>query len=448
MVGKNLSSLGGSWARSSVTATATNGLAASIAANADGYALDFTKTAYSASMTNVARYDFGDIPESNAIHISFTVTPGPITVDSTSGDIYYEFQFYGVDENGGHISTNMNFMRMFGGTDQITAKALRVRHQMANADYFYDSNAIFGETIRFDFDYNFKGKELIIYRNGTKVQTVELMKGQANKATGLSRMTFNILRNGVTGSYRFDDFVVSAKKADLIANNLSAADGGALKAEVNGSKKQISVTSKYNEENSLTQTFGVYTASNQHIEYYDAYLTNESGAITYLWEQGQGRTNYVSDESAPLNINGTFVGGNHAAYCVKVTKEGHGKTVADVGTLWKASDGKEWVLAQVVDKNSIKFLSVDHDERPTQSWVFSRSIASGDLTRMENGEETTEKLSFTKQGSDQLFPAVRNSVQTVTAYMADGSTRTIDLAISQSIKADKIVIVDSYEIIV
>ena len=78
-------------------------------------------------MTNLVRYDFANTPESNAVRVSFTVTPGAITVGDGTGEIYYEFQFYGIDENGGAISTKMNSMRIFGGTSQIKAKSLTVK---------------------------------------------------------------------------------------------------------------------------------------------------------------------------------------------------------------------------------------------------------------------------------------------------------------------------------
>ncbi len=444
-VGKDISTIGTSWGKSTVTAAEKNYLSASIASHADGYSLDFAKSAYSATMTPYARYDFANTPESNAVRVSFTVIPNEITVEDGTGDTIYEFQFYGTDENGGAITNSMNFIRIFGGKSQVISKTLRVRYQMANNEYFYGANVAFGDSVRFDLDYNFKGKELTIYANGTKVNTVELMKGQTGTAAGLSRMTFNILRNGVTGSYSFDDFTVTAKKSDLIVDEFTVNDGGALTAEVNGSKKQISVTSKYNSENTLTQTFGVYTSSNQHIEYYDAYLTNKGGNVTYLWEQGQGRTSYVSDESAPLNVNGVFMGGNHAASCVRLTINNHGKTVADVGTLWRDSAGKDWVLTNIVDKNRIKVMATEHGSG-SQLWVFSRAISGDTLTRIENGTATDEILTFTAKTNDQQFPSVRNSVQTVTAYLPDGTTKVLDLATSQSVKADKIEIVDTYEI--
>lgn len=440
-VGKDISTIGTPWGKSTVTAAEKNYLSASVASHTDGYSLDLTKSAYSASMTPFVRYDFAKIPESDKVTVSFTVTPKTFT-----GEAYYQFEIYGIDEGGAPITTSngMNFLRLFGGASQLNTGVLRTRNQMANNDYFYTPDVAFGSSVRFSLEYDFKGKALTVYQNGTKQNTVELMKDKT-AAFGLDRMQFNILRNGETGAYSFDDFTVTANKSDLIVDEFTVNDGGALTAQVNGSKKQIAVTSKYNDENTLTQTFGVYTASNQHIEYYDAYLTNKGGNVTYLWEQGQGRTSYVSDESAPLNVNGVFMGGNHAASCVKLTVNNHGKTVADVGTLWKDSAGKEWILTNIVDKNRIKVMATEHGTG-SNLWVFSRDIKGDTLTRVEDGQLTEETITFTGKGSDQQFPSARNSVQTVTAYLADGTTREVDLSSSQSLKADKIVIVDTYEI--
>ncbi len=440
-VGKDISTIGTPWGKSTVTAAEKNYLSASVASHADGYSLDFAKSAYSATMTPFARYDFARMPESDKVTVSFTVTPKTFT-----GEAYYQFEIYGIDEGGAPITTSngMNFLRLFGGASQLNTGVLRTRNQMANNDYFYTPDVAFGSSVRFSLEYDFKGKELTVYQNGTKQNTVELMKDKT-AAFGLDRMQFNILRNGVTGAYSFDDFTVTANKSDLIVDEFTVNDGGALTAQVDGSKKHISVTSKYNEENTLTQTFGVYTSSNQHIEYYDAYLTNKGGNVTYLWEKGAGRTSYVSDESAPLNVNGVFMGGNHAASAVRLTSNNHGKTIADVGSLWKDSAGKEWLLTNVLDKNRIRVMATEHGTG-SNLWVFSRAISGTTLTRIENGEATDETLTFTGKSNDQQFPSVRNSVQTVTAYLPDGTTKVLDLATSQSVKADKIEIVDTYEI--
>ena len=50
-VGKDISTIGTPWGKSTVTAAEKNYLSASVASHADGYSLDFAKSAYSATIT-------------------------------------------------------------------------------------------------------------------------------------------------------------------------------------------------------------------------------------------------------------------------------------------------------------------------------------------------------------------------------------------------------------
>ncbi len=268
---------------------------------------------------------------------------------------------------------------------------------------------------------------------------------------------FNAERDNVSINYmqRIHFALYSDTSTNVMLDNLvlytkteEADVDGSLKIKVTGNKKQIDVTSVYDAEHTLTQSFYVRTDTNQHMEYIDQYLTDTNGTKTVLWEKDSYyRSSYPSDESAPLLINYRYFGGNHSTSCALVTSSGHGKTISDVGTMWQAQDGKKWVLAQITDSNRIKFVYAE--PLPEGSFELLGSInggGSGTLTRLENGAATAETFSYTKQSGSQLFPIVKNSQQTVEAYKEDGSVVPVDLSANQSLGAEKVVITDSYDI--
>jgi hypothetical protein len=63
----------------------------------------------------------------------------------------------------------------------------------------------------------------------------------------------------------------------------------------------------------------------------------------------------TDDDMSPVNMNGTYIGGNHGAFVGKlVTATAHGKTVQDVGSEWLDGSNHKFYIIKIVDCKSIQ----------------------------------------------------------------------------------------------
>ena len=53
----------------------------------------------------------------------------------------------------------------------------------------------------------------------------------------------------------------------------------------------------------------------------------------------------------PFTINGLYIGANHGSQGRKVTASAHGKTSADIGSVWVDEAGKRYDLLRIIDAN-------------------------------------------------------------------------------------------------
>lgn len=103
--------------------------------------------------------------------------------------------------------------------------------------------------------------------------------------------------------------------------------------------------------------------------------------------------NYSNDEASPFFFitkenKSSIIGANHGHYCaVNVLSINHGKTYADVGSLWQDQSGTEFTLIRVTDENSLQFLSKNVGKSETD-FDFISTI-NGDLTYISNGQNQT-----------------------------------------------------------
>jgi hypothetical protein len=99
------------------------------------------------------------------------------------------------------------------------------------------------------------------------------------------------------------------------------------------------------------------------------------------------------DDIAPLYLNGSYVGANHGYYDVNVlTATGHGKTTADIGSVWNI-DNKKFIILDVVDANTLKIFS-DYTGTQTSPTNYL-GVTSGVLTHV-SGATNTSNISFTQ----------------------------------------------------
>ena len=57
-----------------------------------------------------------------------------------------------------------------------------------------------------------------------------------------------------------------------------------------------------------------------------------------------------NDETPPVMINSHWLGGNHIfPFAVDLLIPGHGKTVADIGSLWQDAERTKWTIINVLE---------------------------------------------------------------------------------------------------
>lgn len=115
--------------------------------------------------------------------------------------------------------------------------------------------------------------------------------------------------------------------------------------------------------------------------------------------------NYSNDEATPFLINGKHIGANHGQpSAVMVVSKNHGKTFADIGSLWQDQAGVKFTLLRINNESVLTFLSQNVGESE-ERYSFVTTI-SGKLTYIENGINTSE-IVVKKQSRAQLYRANR-----------------------------------------
>lgn len=111
---------------------------------------------------------------------------------------------------------------------------------------------------------------------------------------------------------------------------------------------------------------------------------------------------YQGDDAAPLNYNGTYIGGNHGANVIQqITDASHGKTTADIGSEWTDDKGTKWYVMRIVDANTLWLLSQNIG---AAQWKFATAISGSSLTHSAKAVNAGA-INFTSSTTTQLCPA-------------------------------------------
>ncbi len=112
-----------------------------------------------------------------------------------------------------------------------------------------------------------------------------------------------------------------------------------------------------------------------------------------------------TDEATPVIVNGCYIGANHGEHsAVLLYAPNHGKSVRDVGSLWRDENGVLFTLVRVNDADYLTVLSENVGET-VENYRFIKSV-SGNLEYVENGEKT-EKIAPVRQNTCDLRRSVR-----------------------------------------
>lgn len=110
-----------------------------------------------------------------------------------------------------------------------------------------------------------------------------------------------------------------------------------------------------------------------------------------------------SDDIAPPNINGVYIGANHGFSKVyNITCNNHNKTIQDIGSEWVDTVGTKFYIIKIVDVNTLQVISENKSE---DKWDFRE--VEGNLTHSKNATNTSEII-ITNKVASQWYPSIKN----------------------------------------
>ena len=170
----------------------------------------------------------------------------------------------------------------------------------------------------------------------------------------------------------------------------------------------------YDENRDLVQQLRLFNTSvigdNKPFNFYRTYLISNTNSNSTIPDLLQNSTiiHNCSDDSCPMNFNGTYIGANHGCSDMKVvTSTNHDKTAEDVGSEWIDRDNRKWYLLNVFDSEKLWFLSENigyGDE-----WNFDTTI-NGNLIHSNNALHT-DSITVESYTYGQLEPAFKNHIK-------------------------------------
>lgn len=149
------------------------------------------------------------------------------------------------------------------------------------------------------------------------------------------------------------------------------------------------------------------------------------------WKIGTA-TGSNGDDVAPMHVQNTTIGANHAQPYNIATINAHGKDNTAIGTEWTHTNGTKYYIMRIVNGNQIAFLSENKGTPENQSFV---SIPVGTIT---NGSQS---MTITAVTGSQLYPSVFNVTQKV---MQNGVTEITE---AQNFGCDFVDVVEEYDIV-
>lgn len=184
----------------------------------------------------------------------------------------------------------------------------------------------------------------------------------------------------------------------------------------------IYVELKNTEDNARNNLYNIFSAR--------LLLKSESNDSTGVILNGSG-----ADESCPTLLNDYYIGGNHGANTRIITSTSHGKTLADIGSIYEDNNNLEFVVLEVIDTNNIRV--TQKLSTGSNNYVISSPVTP--LTYVSNGNSQTS-ISFTGGDTlEQLGSIIKNIQQNI---LLDG----VLITENGTYKGNKLILEESYSI--
>lgn len=303
-----------------------------------------------------------------------------------------------------------------------------------------------GENRRLTIEFDFESDTFSIYLDGNLVQAGIGWQDSGADYEALYAMDIRSYQGSAFFKIGIDNLAVYSIDPEFLNSELEDeidSDRPITVSTSFDSYYQTKITTEYDENQNLrlglVEKLETFT-NNPIIDFGTAELIDKNtGKKTSL------NGYYSSDETNPQIINGLYIGSNHGAMGARVTSNNHGKTQADVGSVWTDAKGTKWDLIRVEDANKLFFLQQKTYDLATQDFGFSGAI-TGPLTYVSDGVNT-ESITVTSYSATQTFPSIAN-VEHTFYLVRDGEMIEFDNRITGvSYKADELVVVEDYDII-
>lgn len=149
-----------------------------------------------------------------------------------------------------------------------------------------------------------------------------------------------------------------------------------------------------------------------------------------------------TDEASPMVINDDDIGCNHSQPCgVAIDSPGHGKSCADIGSLWRDGSGLTWTLLRIENPDRLLFLS-ENIGPSKEEYAFADQM-QGNLTYLSDGLHTAPITVAGQKNKIQMHRAIR-SIHRELFYYKDGQRQRVT---GDHTGCDRAEIHEEYEII-
>lgn len=140
----------------------------------------------------------------------------------------------------------------------------------------------------------------------------------------------------------------------------------------------------------------VNTGYNTSLNFLSINLINKTTSATTLAQ-------IAVDEIAPSNYNGSYMGGNHANGKVRkiTTSSAHGKTFADIGSVWTIGT-KTCTLVSIVDDTNLLFFGQNSKTYPLYDFDTTMFTNGATITH-SSGATHTESMTISAVASTQWW---------------------------------------------
>ncbi len=394
-----------------------------------GYYLE-TARVKSAGGYDAETFSFAGIRKTKNVSVEMD-----FAMDSLPKNTIQDIHFLGVKEGGLTVS-------------DVTKDLLKIR--ITPGSFRLETSGVSfvvneGDTCRVRFDFDFENQNFDFYVNGT-LKKADIPWNTAGNYEALSYINFRSYRASANFKIGVDNLAVYAENPEFLASALDEEVYSERPLTVStafDSYYQTRITADYDENQylrvGLVEKLETFT-NNPIIDFGTAELVDKNtGKKTSL------NGYYSSDETNPQLINGLYIGSNHGAMGARVTSNAHGKTQADVGSVWVDSKGVKWDLIRVEDANKLFFLQQKNYNLATTNFGFNGNI-SGPLTYVSDGVNTSD-ITVGSYTATQTFPSIKN-VEHTFYLVRDGEMIEFDnRTAGVSYKADEVVVVEEYDIV-